>query len=92
VKQFVPRSRVEAADERFEKNLEYARKAEVHAWVAATVHQLSDHAAKQLTSGDGTYQPHLDVESLVDVEFGCYICEQPLRRELVGKRCKGEPK
>lgn len=89
---FVPASRVEAADARFERTLSYAEKAGDHVWVAIASYVLSDATAKGVATGDPTVQPSLDVENLAGVQIGCYRCEQALERRLVGKRCPGDPR
>lgn len=86
--QHLTQDRVERATARFDEELAYAAKAEEHVWVAMTCHRLSADAARTLA--EGTAGPAmLDAESIVSAGMGCYRCEQPLERRLIGKRCRG---
>lgn len=92
VRQFLPGDRVQAVRDRFDAKLSYAEKAGDHLWIAIVSYVLGDADAKGIASGDPTVTPTLDNENLADISMGCYRCEQPLERRLVGKRCPGEPR
>ena len=89
--QRVATERVKTADERLQKDIEYAEKSQTHLWIAAVVHRVSQQAAEEIALRPETYEPRLDMETLSSVEFGCFICEQPLLRTNVKKRCTGDP-
>lgn len=81
-----------AIDKKFEREYEYAIKSNTHFWQAIVNHRISDETAKAIVTGDNSVQPNFDLESMMGLVFGCLICEEPLDRKLIGKRCKGEPK
>jgi hypothetical protein len=88
---FVHESDVERIKDRFTREIEYHEKSEQHLWIAVISHQMTDTLAKRIATGDESVEPLFDQESLRDISFGCYVCEQALDPKLVGKRCPGEP-
>lgn len=91
VRQHVSPERVETIQVRFDRELGYAEKAQTHIWSVMTIHQLSDQMALAMTTEGAEAEPLLDLETLRSIQVGCYRCEEPLNRRLVGKRCQGEP-
>jgi len=89
VRVFVSDDRIKGADERFDRSVSYAVKAQEHLWVAIASYALSDATVKGIATGEPA---SLDVENLAGVQIGCYVCEQALDRRLVGRRCPGEPR
>jgi hypothetical protein len=67
-----------------------ASAAGVHYWTATAMFRLSDTDAA-VVAGRGAGTPMLDTENLLEIQSGCFICEQGLRPELLGTRCPGEP-
>jgi hypothetical protein len=92
VVQRVEAARIKTADEKLEADLEYAIKSQSHLWIGAVVHRVSQQLAESIALRPATTEPHFDAESLSSIEFGCFICEEPLTRAIVRKRCPGEPR
>jgi hypothetical protein len=88
---FIPGDRVQRASERFDRELAYAEKAQDHVWMAMAAFSITDRAAKAIATGDPSFTPSLDHETVRVVTIGCYRCEQALDARLVGRRCPGEP-
>lgn len=77
--------------QQFEKDLRKAVQFHQHFWIAAVVHRISQQLAEKVAKHPETIEPKFDMETLVDIEFGCYLCEEPMTRYNVDKTCPGEP-
>lgn len=76
---------------RFEREYEYAKKAGNHMWTSLVRYLHTDEQLKKSLGEDG--EPLLmDRENLVGHDIFCFICEEPATRQLLSRRCKGEPK
>jgi len=90
--QRVEADRVERTRAQFDRDIEYHTKAGSHLWIATVVYRLSQQGAESIAKREESFEPRMDMENLYTVEFGCYICEQPLLRTNVNKRCSGDPR
>jgi hypothetical protein len=91
VVQRVETARVKTADDQMQRDIEYATKSQQHLWIAAVVHRVSQSLAEDIVLRPETTEPNFDAESISSIELGCFICEQPLTRAIVKKRCPGDP-
>lgn len=87
VRQHVPASRIEAGELRLLEAERVAELAGDHLWTAITAYLITEPEA-YLDAEEG----NLDAENLVSANVGCYRCEEPLTRELLTRRCPGEPR
>lgn len=85
--QEVSGSRVERLREEFTKEVDYAVKSKTHLWIVTTIHVTSGEKLAAIHAG--TESGHLDAESLRNVLYGCYICEEPYAARLEKRKCKG---
>lgn len=69
-----------------EKFVQKALLAQEHLWLAVAAFQLPDSALQDL---DNPSPADLDSENLLSINVGCYVCETPLRKGLVGTICPG---
>jgi hypothetical protein len=89
ITQHLPGDRVVRAAQRFEADLDYARKAQAHVWTVIVCHRISDDLAARLAHQPDT-EPALDAESVVSVSVGCFRCEEELDARIVHRRCPGD--
>jgi hypothetical protein len=89
VTQHVPGDRMQRSAAQFDAQVAYAVKAEEHVWIVAVAHSISAEAA--LAALEGREPVILDAESVRVTGVGCYRCEKPFERRLIGKRCRGVP-
>lgn len=87
VTQHVSGDRMRTVGEQFDADLSYAEKAEEHVWIIAVAHKISAEAALAMVEGGEPMM--LDAESVRVTGVGCYRCEKPFDRRLIGKRCRG---
>lgn len=73
---------------RLESDLAYAKKAGDHYWTAIAMYHLSENSMRDMVND----QMHMDMENLMSVHMGCFICEEIYSPKLAKRRCKGEPK
>lgn len=74
------------AKKRLDSDLAYAIKSESHYWIALAMYHLTDDSLKNLK----TEQVHMDMENLMEVNMGCYLCEEPYSDRVSKRRCKGQ--
>lgn len=86
----VSSDQAERKDEVFERHLATAEKAGTHLWIAIQSHSISDKVAEQVAKGTAE-NVIMDYESLLNLGFGCYRCEQPLTKQTFYRRCPGDP-
>jgi hypothetical protein len=67
-----------------------------HVWVAAALYKVTaDNLRRCINAVTGKVESvdtvYLDMENLVGVEVGCYVCERPFSEWLSRRKCEGEP-
>jgi hypothetical protein len=78
--------------DRFDTEIAYAVKAEVHLWGAVIAHKISEQGLDNLTAGNVDGPLLLDVESMLTIPLiGCLVCEEPFTAKLRRRKCPGEP-
>lgn len=65
-----------------------ARKPDEHLIVATAAFVISAESA--LRTFIGAEQSLLDQENLLDIQMGCYLCEQPYSIQLMNTPCPGD--
>jgi hypothetical protein len=79
---------ISAREAKFKRDYDYAIKAHEHLWSAIAQFGISKRQLEQ----HGTDDIPMDAENLYSVMLGCYICEQIYDKQLLHRRCPGEPK
>lgn len=88
VRQHIGGEQLLKIDDRYQREYDWARKAERHLWVATCAYVLSDDAVGNMA----TESINLDAESLLSAPaVGCFICEEPYSTRLRHRKCPGEP-
>lgn len=73
---------------RLDREYNYAKRSHTHLWQAIITHKLSVQALENME----TESLILDAESMMGLPLiGCFVCEQPYSRELLRRKCPGEP-
>lgn len=72
--------------ELLDKDLTYALKSGTHYWIALAMFKLSDQSIKSMM----TEKVHMDMENLMQVHMGCYLCEEVYSERASKRRCKGD--
>jgi hypothetical protein len=91
VTQRIPGDRTRRAVATFEQELQFAAAQDAHYWVAFLIHRVSYKEAGGLVRGDPEVVPLFDSESLRDLQFGCYRCNEALSAEVLRAPCSGSP-
>lgn len=76
--------------EKLEKELQYHIKAGKHLWNTIAMYLSTEENVRAAYAGEAPLI--MDKENLMTLHVGCFICEEPYRKEMLNKRCKGEPK
>jgi hypothetical protein len=79
-----------AAADAFEEQVAAATTRGDHMWIMSGAWKLTAAAVRGVLDGDPD-AVHLDLENLVHLQPGCYICEEPLTARLFHRSCRGEP-
>lgn len=72
---------------RLDKELEYAIKAGNHFWTAIAMFHLNEQSLADIENE----QAHMDMENLMQIHMGCFLCEEPYSAQLAKRRCRGNP-
>lgn len=77
-------------DDRFEREMAFARKSHTHLWGAVVPYKISEAALSEMTKGEPV---HLDRENMLSYPLvGCLVCEEPFTPALRRRRCPGDPR
>jgi hypothetical protein len=88
--QHVDPGRLGRANDSFQKDIDYALASQSHLWIAMAAHRITPALAKRIAEGS-TEPVVMDLENLAVMGVSCYVCEEPLNRKLVDRRCPGDP-
>ncbi len=90
--QEIPKSRWEAASQRFDTAYQYAVKSQTHLWIVTLIHTATDQTLDAF-DGRGDSSPILDADTIAAAPaVGCFVCEEPYDPRFRLRRCPGEPR
>ena len=76
------------AKERMTRLHSFAVKSHTHMWTVIAQHSVSD---DMLIAMDHGVAPVMDLDTLLGVYVGCYVCEEPYSPALRKRQCAGDP-
>lgn len=82
--------RQERMQRRLDEMTAEAERTQAHIWIVSAAFGISYATAARIAKGEPAGSL-LDGESLLTVAAGCFRCEQPLTRRLLGQPCPWEP-